>query len=141
MKLSTRTRYGLRALVELAAQNGKGPVIARSIAENQDISKKYLDNIFTSLRLAGLVRTVHGATGGYLLAHPPESITVANVIMALEGEISPVDCIDHPDLCNRSSECVTRPVWEELRDAMLAVLERHTIAELAQEYRDKQDLA
>jgi len=138
MKLSTRTRYGLRALVELASQHEEGPVIARTIAENQGISKKYLDNIFTSLRLAGLLRTVHGATGGYLLARPPESITVADVIMALEGEVSPVDCVDHPDLCNRSADCVTRPVWQELRDAMVVVLERHTIAELAQKYLDTQ---
>ncbi len=130
MKLSTRTRYGLRALVDLASRHQKGPVMLRIIAESQGLSKKYLDNIFTALRLAGLVRTVRGARGGYLLARDPADISVAEVVEALEGDLNPVDCVEYPQACDRSLECVTRELWTELRHAMVQVLESKTLADL-----------
>ena len=130
MKLSTRTRYGLRALVDLAARHAQGPVMLRIISESQGLSKKYLDNIFTALRLAGLVRTVRGARGGYLLARDPADISVAEVVEALEGDLNPVDCVEYPQTCDRALECVTRELWTELRDAMVQVLESKTLEDL-----------
>ncbi len=130
MKISTRTRYGLRALIDLAARQSDGPVMLRAIAESEGLSKKYLDNIFTSLRLAGLLRTVRGAHGGYLLNKEACDITVLDVVKALEGDISPVDCLDHPELCDRSDSCVTRELWKELRTSMENTLESRTIQQL-----------
>ncbi len=130
MKISTRTRYGLRALIDLASRQSDGPVMLRAIAESEGLSKKYLDNIFTSLRLAGLLRTIRGAHGGYLLNKPASEITVLDVVTALEGDISPVDCVDHPELCDRSDTCVTRELWKDLRTSMEQTLASRTVQQL-----------
>lgn len=130
MKLSTRTRYGLRAMVELAAQQSKTPVMVRKIAEQQQISKKYLDIIFTTLKLAGLVRAIRGATGGFLLTRPPEQIRISEIVEALEGTLSPVECCSTPDLCGRSEGCAARILWVELEEAIRNTLERLTLADL-----------
>lgn len=135
MRLSTRTRYGLRAMVELASEEAKVPVMVRKIAEQQQISKKYLDIIFTALKLAGLVRAIRGATGGFLLTRSPEEITIAEIVEALEGTISPVDCCPTPDICQRSEACAARLLWMDLEAAIRAVLGDLTLAELVARQR------
>jgi len=136
MKLSTRTRYGLRALIDLAKQPADGPVMLRKISERQGISKKYLDNIFTSLRLSGHLRTVRGASGGYLLAEDPSKIPVSHLVRALEGNFSPVDCINQPELCEKSEHCVARRLWKEMEKAMYSVLDAYTLQDLVERHQD-----
>ncbi len=132
MKLSTRTRYGLRAMIDLAMQQKDRPIMLRKISERQGISKKYLDNIFTALRLSGHLRTVRGASGGYVLAKPSSEIRVSDLVKALEGNVSPVDCIHQPDLCEKSEDCVARRLWMEMEGAMYGVLEKHTLEDLVE---------
>jgi len=134
MKLSTRTRYGLRALAELAllSDNG-GPVGMRQIAKHQAISKKYLENIFTDLRTAGFIRTVRGASGGYALAVPPEQLRVDKVVSALEGGLELVCCVDHAgDSCSRAGKCAAHDLWQELSDTIIKTLSKYTLADLAE---------
>ena len=133
MKLSTRTRYGLRAMIELAAYGSKGPLMVRKIAEKQKISKKYLDIIFTSLKLAGLVRAIRGATGGFLLTRVPEEILVSEIVAALEGALAPVDCCQSPDLCERSNACAAQQLWLRLEAAIRDTLESVTLADLVKD--------
>ena len=110
MKLTTRGEYGLRAILDLALREGEGPVSLKSIAERQDISDHYLEQLFSSLRKAGLVKSVRGAQGGYLLGKPAEEITVGDVIRVLDGPIAPVECVSEvdPEDCRRAKTCVTR---------------------------------
>lgn len=130
MRLSTKTRYGLRALIDLAMHDEGRPVMLRKISERQSISKKYLDNIFSSLRVAGILRTVRGASGGYLLAKPPEEIQLAEVVSALEGSVAPVDCTQNQDLCERSLDCAARELWLGLERAIFRVLEGQSLHDL-----------
>ncbi len=133
MKLSTRTRYGLRAMVELASYGSTGPIMVRKIAEKQQISKKYLDIIFTSLKLGGLVRAIRGATGGFLLTRPPEDIHVSEIVAALEGALAPVECCQSPELCDRSGHCAAQNLWLKLETAIRDTLEAVTLADLVKE--------
>jgi Rrf2 family protein len=128
-------------MVDLAAQHTDKPVMLRKISERQELSKKYLDNIFTSLRLAGLLRTVRGASGGYLLAKPPSEIRVSEIVRALEGSVSPVDCINEPELCERSEDCAARQLWCELETAMFRVLENRTLEDLVERHEELMCLA
>lgn len=135
MKLSTRTRYGLRAMVELASHEAKTPIMVRKIAEQQQISKKYLDIIFTTLKLAGLVRAIRGATGGFLLTRAAEDIKVSEIVEALEGTLSPVECCASPELCQRSASCAARVLWTELETAIRSTLDGLTLADLVERQR------
>jgi len=130
MKLSTRTRYGLRAMIELASFGSSGPLMVRKIAEKQQISKKYLDIIFTSLKLAGLVRAIRGAAGGFLLTRAPEEIRVSEIVEALEGALAPVECCQSPELCDRSNVCAAQRLWIRLETAIRDTLEGVSLADL-----------
>lgn len=134
MKLSTKARYGLRAMVDLAQRHGSGPVPLREISERQEVSEQYLEQLFSILRKHGLVRSTRGLKGGYVLAKPPEQITVGEVIRALEGPIAPVDCVSEaePLDCSRASQCLTRLVWSRLRDSIAEVLDSLTLKEVCQ---------
>ncbi len=132
MKLSTRTRYGLRAMVELASHGSTAPIMVRKIAEKQQISKKYLDIIFTTLKLAGLVRAIRGATGGFLLTRAPEEIRVSQIVEALEGTLSPVECCSNPQLCDRAEGCAARVLWVDLETAIRNTLEALTLQDLVE---------
>ena len=118
MKLSTRARYGTRALLDLAIQGSGEPVSLKDIAKRQQISLQYLEHLMTPLIAAGLVRSVRGPKGGVMLAKPPEKIMLSEIIQLLEGSIAPVDCVDNPKLCPRSGLCVTRDIWDEVKQAM-----------------------
>jgi Rrf2 family protein len=131
MKFSTKTRYGLRAMVELAAWNKDTPLMVRKIAEDQEVSKKYLDSIFSSLKLAGLVRATRGAAGGFTLARPAADITVLDIVRALEGDLYPVDCCLTPDTCTRAETCASRDVWTQVGQALEKTLGAITLAELS----------
>lgn len=135
MKFSTRARYGLRAMLELALNYGKGPVSVKTISENQEISEAYLEQLLALLGKAGLVKSVRGAQGGYLLAQEPAGIRVGDIIRALEGPIAPVDCVKRKDplICTRAEKCVSRIVWERIRDAVDEVLDSLTLEDLRTE--------
>ncbi|MDS1029132.1 Rrf2 family transcriptional regulator [Bacillota bacterium LX-D] len=132
MKLSTKGRYGLRALVDLASYKSKGPVATRVIAERQGISERYLEQLLVSLKQAGLVKSVRGAQGGYILAREPKDIKVGEIIRILEGPIAPVECVSeiNPEDCVRSETCITKNIWSKLRDAMVEVLDSYTLEDL-----------
>ena len=130
MKLSTRGRYGTRAMFELALHWNEGPVMLRSIAESQRLSAKYLEQLLTQIKNAGLVRVVRGAKGGFLLARPPESIKLSEIVTALEGDLSIVECVSAAEYCEQADECVTRSVWREVSEAVKDVLDNLTLADL-----------
>jgi Rrf2 family protein len=132
MQFSTKVRYGLYAMVELACRHDGQPVQLGSIAEHQDVSPKYLHAVMQQLKLAGLVRTVRGAKGGFVLARSPERIGALEVIEALDGPVGVTDCSKHQDCeCENSSRCVTRRLWCQISEAIRQVLEGHTLADLA----------
>lgn len=137
MKLSTRGRYGLRALLDLALHQGAGLVRLKDIAGRQDISLHYLERLIAPLIAAGLVKSTRGARGGVLLIKAPSQVKLSEVIQALEGSIAPVGCVNNPALCQRSALCVTRDVWSELMEAMVQVLDATTLQDLVERQRKK----
>ena len=131
MKLSTRARYGLRAMVDLAKHGGDGaPLMMRAIAEQQGLSKRYLDNIFATLRQAGMVRSVRGASGGYRLAREADEIRVDQVVEALEGNLELVHCEEYAMDCTRHSRCATSEVWHTASVALRESLASMTLSDL-----------
>jgi Rrf2 family protein len=132
MKLSTRSRYGLRAILELAIEYGGKPTQISTIAQREDISNKYLEQLMSTLKSYGLVRSVRGPKGGYFLAKAPVDIKLSEVFAALEGPMVTVECVDHPEFCVRCTACVTREVWADLQAAMLGVLESRTLQDLVE---------
>ena len=123
MKISTRTRYGLRAMIELGLNFNKGPLHMKSIAENTNISRKYLHSILTSLKSAGLVRSRRGTGGGFILARPPTEIKVSDIVSILDGSLCVVECVENINVCEKSNNCVARDVWSELSEAIERTLE------------------
>jgi len=137
MKLSTRARYGARAMLELALHYGDGPVLVKDIAKNQEISKRYLEHLIVSLQAVGLVRTMRGKKGGCILAKPPSQIRLGEVVETLEGSISPVDCIDDSKLCPRTKLCVTRDIWMKMKEAIINVLDSITLEDMVKWQKNK----
>jgi len=137
MKLSTRSRYGVRMMADLADNYGKAPVFLKDIARREDISEKYLSIIVISLRSAGLIQSTRGAHGGYVLIRPPEEISVKDIYDALEGDISLVDCVRNPQDCLRASTCPTRDVWSHVSEKISETLGSISLADLVQERRQK----
>ncbi len=136
MKFSTRARYGLRAMLELALNYNLGePTPLFQIAANQGISEGYLEQMMTVLRKGGLVRSVRGAQGGYLLGRVPAKITTGEIVRCLEGPLGPTDCVNEedPEICDHSGFCVTRTLWEKVRDSIADVLDTTTLEDLCQE--------
>ncbi|MHC4479531.1 MAG: RrF2 family transcriptional regulator [Planctomycetota bacterium] len=137
MKLSTRVRYGCRAMVDLALHQDGGPVALEVVAQDQQIPERYLAKIIQDLRRRGLIRSVRGAYGGYLLSRPASEISLLDVWEALEGPFVPVECLDNPNTCEMVGECVTREVWNKVREAIVDVLESENLAGLVERYRGK----
>ena len=138
MKLSTKGQYGTRALLELALNQTGKPVLLRAIAESQEISLSYLEHLIAPLIAGGIVRSTKGPGGGVSLAKPPGGVKLSEVIQILEGSTAPVECINDPGICNRSSFCVTRDVWAELKTVMDGVLESTTLQNLVERHRKKE---
>ncbi|MFW5775639.1 MAG: RrF2 family transcriptional regulator [Chitinivibrionales bacterium] len=130
MKLSTKCRYGARALVEIASHFGDAPAKRKDIAQIQGLSDSYLENILITLKNAGIIDTVRGAKGGYVLSRPPEKITLLDVVQALEGSLAPVECLQKPSACSRTGDCVTRDVWRRVQQAEEEVLRNTTLKDL-----------
>mgnify|MGYP000287456256 CR=1 FL=1 len=118
MKLSTRTRYGLRALIDIALHQKERPVSLGEISKRQGISKAYLEQIILVLRASGIIRSVRGKKGGLVLAKSPEQISLLEVIKTLEGPISLVECVEDPKVCPRKDECPTTLLWQRLKEVL-----------------------
>ena len=136
MKVSTKGDYGVRALVELAHHYGEGPVQSATIASRQEVPEPYLDQLLTTLRRAGFIRSVRGPQGGHALIREPGDVKLSEVMVALEGSLAPIACVDDPESCTKSGGCVQRGVWEQVRDATQAILENVTIGDLAERERE-----
>lgn len=132
MWVSTKAQYGMRALVEVAV-GGDRPTSLKTVADRQELSHQYLEQIFAVLRRAGVVESVRGARGGYRLARRPDRITALEVVELLEGSVAPVACIDEDDTCGRVGACSTEPLWREVDAAVRRVLEGTTLADLMAE--------
>lgn len=137
MKLSTKGRYGVSAMYDLALHYGQGPISLKSVAQRQGISEHYLEQLMGTLRKAGYVKSLRGAQGGYTLTKDPSQITVGDIITIMEGPIAPVDCLLTDDVvntyCDRAGECVTRGVWAKVRDSINNVLNSISLADLCRE--------
>lgn len=129
MKISTKGRYGLTIMIELAKRHGEGPISLKSIAQTNDLSEHYLEQLIAPLRNAGLVKSIRGAYGGYVLADSPSKITAGDVIRVLEGPITPVEGIE-------DEEPAKRELWIRIRDAIKDVLDSTTIDDLAKHSED-----
>lgn len=130
MRLSTRSRYGVRLMLALAGNQQKKPVFLKDIANSEEISEKYLSQIIIPLKGKGLVTTFRGAHGGYLLSRPASDITLRDIVEPLEGDLCLVDCVTNPGICSRANECATREVWDELSSLLLNFLETVTLEDL-----------
>jgi len=135
LRISTKGHYGVQAMFELAQHYGTGPVSLRAIAERQEISEHYLEQLIAGLRKAGLVSSVRGAQGGYILARDPADIKVGDIVRVLEGPIAPVECVNdnETDHCLRSEFCITRGVWEKVKDSIEDVLDSISLADMCRE--------
>ncbi|MGM0366465.1 MAG: RrF2 family transcriptional regulator [Actinomycetota bacterium] len=138
MKISTRGRYSTRLLLELALNYGKGPTLLKEISKAQDISQKYLNQLIMPLKVAGLVLSTRGAHGGYLLAKQPEDIKLSDIIIAVEGPVNLVECVNNPGICPRYEDCVSREAWEEVSVKCLEVLQSYTLKDLVDRQYEKQ---
>ena len=132
MKLTTKTRYGVRALLEIARQYGGQPVSLKEIAGRQSLSLKYLERLASNLQRAGVLDSVRGARGGYALSRHPEQINLREIYEVLEGGGGFVDCTTEPAGCEVAGACVTREVWARMYEAGMQVLESTTLADLVQ---------
>ncbi len=133
MHLSTKCRYGVRALLSIAGAHGIQPVKRRDIAKQEGISAGYLENLLIALKNNGIIYTIRGAKGGYVLARSPRDITLLDVYHALEGPVAPVDCLENPDLCERQQRCVTRNVWNRIHKSIKNILQSTTLEALVRE--------
>jgi len=130
VKLSTRSRYGMRALLDIAVQSSREPVRLREIARRQDVSLSYLEHIVGPLIAGGILRSTRGPGGGVSLLRKPEDISLKDVMTLLEGPLSTADCVLHPEVCPRSDGCATRSLWVSLSESMDTVLCSRTLADL-----------
>ncbi|MBQ2061894.1 MAG: RrF2 family transcriptional regulator [Oscillospiraceae bacterium] len=131
MIVSSRGRYALRVMVDLAEQNTNAYTAMREIAQRQEISLKYLEKILPSLVSGGLIEGIHGKGGGYRLKRPPEEITAWEILRLSEGDLAPVSCVScDADPCSRTAECRTRPMWDELNTIVRRYLDGVTLADL-----------
>jgi len=130
MKLSTRTRYGIRAILELAENYGNGPLQLRVIARDQGVSVKYLEQLIAMLKAAGIVRSVRGSKGGYILAKTPGQIKVSECFQCLEGSLITTECVEDESFCERTNDCIARQVWTEVQEAVMGVLQSMTLQDL-----------
>ncbi len=139
MRLSTKARYGTRALLEIALHEGNYPIQLKDIAENQQISLPYLEQLMRPLVAGGYVSSSTGPKGGVSLAMHPWDIKIIDIIQLYEGSIALVSCVDNPDTCDRSSSCVTRDLWSDLKNAMSDVLGSRTLQDLINQKKEKDE--
>ena len=138
MKLSTRGRYGTKALLDVALNGGEKPVLLKDIAQRQQISLMYLGHLITPLVTAGIIRSTRGAKGGISLARPPQEIRLSEVVQLIEGSIAPVECINNHESCPQYEVCATRDTWDEIKKAVNGVLESTSLQDLVERHEQKQ---
>ncbi len=136
MKLSTRTRYGLRLMLELALNYRQGPTHLKMVSQKENISEKYLGQIVIPLKSSGLIESIRGAQGGYELTREPETVSVAEIVEVLEGNIHPVDISDSVD-CNQGNICVTNEIWKKLNGVIEDTLRGISLEDMKKIYREK----
>lgn len=133
MKLSTKGRYGVKAMVDLAIHYGESPISIKSISQRQGISEYYLEQLFSALRKAKLIKSIRGAQGGYVLNKSPEDITVADVMEVLEGPIEISDCVEGA-ICNNGNCCATRLLWQKIKTSIDEVTTSVTLKDIVDDY-------
>ncbi|MEY7999516.1 Rrf2 family transcriptional regulator [Clostridium sp. Mt-5] len=136
MKLSTKGRYGVKAMVDLAIHYSQEPSSIKSISERQNISEYYLEQLFSGLRKSDLIKSIRGAQGGYILNREPKDITIADIIEVLEGPIEISDCIDenNESSCSKVDCCATRLLWSKIKDSMDQVMKFTTLQDMVDDY-------
>ncbi len=140
MKISTKGRYALRLMLDLAVYNTGEPISLKEVAKRQQISEKYLEQIISTLNKAGFVRSVRGAQGGYMLKRAPEEYTVGMILRLTEGDLAPVSCINEDSTgCERREGCVTLRIWERLNEAISGVVDHITLADMVEWQMEKID--
>ena len=133
MRVSTRSDYGLRALIELSSHYGSGPMQSSEIALRRHIPEQYLDQLLTALRKAGFIRSMRGPSGGHELVRPPSEICVREVIESLEGSLAPVAWLDEPpELTDHPHQCGQREIWERIRATTAEILSSYSVADLVE---------
>jgi Rrf2 family transcriptional regulator, cysteine metabolism repressor len=137
LKVSTRVRYGMRALTQIAAAYPRRSVSVKEIGQEQQVSAKYLEQIVSVFKRTGLVRSVRGVQGGYALTRPPKAVHLSEIVKALEGPPVIVECVGDLEVCKRHATCPTRDVWVRIRGAVDEVLERMTLDDLLENQRSK----
>ena len=135
MKISTKGRYGLRILIDLATHDPEKPRMLKDIAESQQISEKYISRLVIDLRRAGLIRSVRGVKGGFHLAKLPEEITLLKVLETMEGPLSVVECVKSPEKCKRQMLCPARSIWKKLNDDIRGLTSKITLDDILNAYR------
>lgn len=140
MKVNTRVRYGLRSILQIADNYGGDPVPISTISESQEISNKYLEQVVGTLRKAGLILSRKGVRGGYTLARDPQEVNLWEIITALDNQTVLVDCVDDPEACERSEDCLTRSIWVLLSRRMQEFWQSYTLADLLKTMRENGDL-
>ncbi len=140
MKISTKGRYGLRILLDLARHENGNPRLIRDIAESQQISEKYISRLIIDLRRAGMVRSIRGAKGGFRIAKNPKEVTLLDIVEVMEGPLSIVDCVRAPEKCPRNHGCVTRETWDNLNADIRESMRKVTLLDIIENDR-KQSLA
>jgi len=138
MKLSTKGRYAMRAMLDLAMHYGEGPVLLKDVAARQELSQRYLEHLFLALKAAGLVNSVRGANGGFSLSKAPGEIRLVDVMAVSEGKLSLTECVDDPGVCRRSGHCATRDIWRELKQALEGVLGGVTLQDMVMRQHSKE---
>ena len=135
MKISTKGRYGLRILIDLATHDPGKPRLIRDIAQSQQISEKYISRLVINLRRAKLIRSVRGINGGFHLAKAPEQITLLEILETMEGPLSVVDCVRSPEKCKRQTLCPARTIWQELNEGIRELTKKITLDDILNAYR------
>lgn len=138
MRLSTKGRYGLKAMFQISLQYGEGPITLKTVADEQSLSENYLEQLVSVLRRDGFLESVRGSQGGYLLAKPPGEITVGNILRSLEGNMALADCVidDEISKCEREEFCVTKLVWQRIGDSINEVIDSITLEDMVNEHMD-----
>jgi Rrf2 family cysteine metabolism transcriptional repressor len=139
MRISTKIRYGSRAILVLAYHYGEGPIELKEIAKEENISLKYLEQVINPLRTGGLVKSIRGSKGGYSLAKPPSEICLYDVVEVLEGPVHLIECLRDSKACQKVSSCVTREIWKEVSEAISKIFYSVTLEDMVNRKREKEE--
>ena len=139
MKISTKGRYGLRIMLDLALNAGAKPRMIHQIADSQQISEKYISRLIIKLRKAGMVKSIRGAKGGYRIARYPKNLTLLEILEVMEGPVSIVNCVCHPKSCNVTEECAAREIWCNLNEEIRRSMAKITLQDIIEKYREKHE--